>query len=81
MTTFGAPKISYRAGKGTRDHSANAIRPIEQLSRNLANPVQLGNRDHFFVRGNLEDAVARRVDDRKTGADVLFAKLFDNFCS
>src|SRR5579862_7556050 len=31
------------------------------------------------MRGNLKNAVARRVDDRKSRAYVLFAKFLDNF--
>src|SRR5579862_6176584 len=31
------------------------------------------------MRGNLKNAVARRVDDRKSRAHVIFAKFLDNF--
>src|SRR5262249_28910678 len=46
--------------------------------RDLADAIQLLDRDDVFVRRDLKDAVGRRVDDRKTGAHVLGAELVDD---
>src|ERR1700690_435442 len=79
VAALGSAEISWRAGKWPSNHAAHAIWPVQQFPRDLANPIKLRNRNYVFVRGNLENAVARSVNNRKTHAHMLFAKLFDNF--
>jgi hypothetical protein len=50
----------------------------DQLVGNPADAIELRDRDHLFVRGDLEDAVGGRVDDRVTGPHVLGAELVDD---
>ena len=73
VAAFGAAKISWRAGEGARDHTAYAVGAVEKFSGDFAHAVELGDGDHVFVRGDLEDAVAGGVHDRVAGAHVFRA--------
>ena len=57
------------------------MRAIQQFSSDFAHAIQVGNRNHIFMRGDLKDAVARGVHDRLARSNMLFTKLFDNFRS
>src|SRR5713226_1945733 len=57
MAALGAFEISRRAEKGPRNDASDAMRPIEQLPRDLAHAVKLGDGNHFLVRRDLEHAV------------------------
>ena len=52
---------------------------VGDLSRRLADPVQLGQRDHVLVRGDLQHRIGRRVQDQIAGGDVLGAQLVANY--
>src|ERR1700756_2540921 len=52
---------------------------VEKFSRDFADAIKLWHGDDALVRGDLEYAVAGGVDDRFTGADVLFAQFFQDF--
>ncbi len=67
--------------KRTRDHAAHFVRAAQNITRDFADLVKLPERNHFFVRGDLEDAVGRGVDDRRAGAHVFFAQFLDDFGS
>ena len=73
VAAFGAAKISWGPGEGARDHTAYEVGAVEKFSGDFAHAVELGDGDHVFVRGDLEDAVARGVDDGVAGAHVLCA--------
>ncbi len=81
MAALGAPEISRSSGERPGNYSAHFVRPVQHLAGNFAHAVQLGDRDHVFVRGNLKYAVARRVDDGKTRSNVLLAQFLDDFSS
>ena len=74
----GARERAGRADERPRDHAPHFVRPAQDLARDLADAVQLGKRDHLFVRGDLEDAVGRGVDDGRARAHVLFAQFLDD---
>ena len=74
----GARETAGRAGERPRDHAAHLVRSAQNLARGLAHLVQFPERDHFLMRGDLEDAVGRRVDDRRAGAHVLLAQFLDD---
>ncbi len=65
--------------KRPRDHSPHFVRPTQNIPRRLAHLVQLEQRDHFLVRRDLKHAVRRRVHNRRPGAHVFLAQLFDDF--
>ena len=67
-----------RPDERPRDDAAHFVRAAQNVARDLADSVQLPERDHFFVRGDLEDAVGRSVDDRRAGAHVLVAEFLDD---
>ena len=75
----GAGESAGRADEGARDHAADLVRAAQNLARGLADPVEFPERDHFFVRRHLEDAVGRGVDDGRTGAHVPGAEFLDDF--
>ena len=50
----------------------------EHLVGDLALPVQFGDGDDVLVRGDLEHAVGRRVDDRRPGPHVLGPEFLDD---
>ena len=74
-----AGERARRAHEGPRDHPTHLIRPTQKRARGFADFIQLPERDDFFVRGHLEDAVGGSVDDGRAGAHVLRAQLFDDF--
>src|SRR6266849_2349746 len=57
MAALGALEISGRAEKGPRNDAPDAVLPIEQLARDFAYAVKLGDGDDFLVRRDLEHAV------------------------
>ena len=79
VAALGPAEVSRRAGERPGNDAADAIRPVQHFSGDFAHAVKLGDRDHVFVGGDLEDAVARGVDDREAGAHVLLAQLLENF--
>src|SRR2546425_7051425 len=62
-----------------RNYAPHAMRTVEQFPRDFAHPVELGDGNDVFVRGDLKHAVARRIDDWKARAHGLIAELFDDF--
>src|SRR5262249_54933139 len=74
----GAHEIAGRARKRSRDDTTYTMRPIEQLACDFAHSIQLGDWNHVFMCGDLKNAVAGRVNDRLSGADVLFTKFLDD---
>ena len=74
----GARETAGRAGERARDHAAHFVRSAQNLARRLAHLVEFPERDHFLVRGDLEDAVGRGVDDGRAGAHVLDAEFLDD---
>src|SRR5580704_4971038 len=81
MPPWRAHKIASPAGKRPRDHSSHAVRSIEQLSSNFAHAVQLGDGNHVFMRRDLKNTVARRVDNGPSGSHMFFAKFLDDLRS
>src|SRR5579862_6861673 len=73
VTAFGAAEISGLADERAGDYATDAMRTIENAAGDFAHFIKLGNGDDVFVGGNLEDAVARSVDDGKAGAHVFSA--------
>ena len=65
-----AAKRAGRSDEWPGDDSSDTHRS-DELERNLADPVQLADRDDIFVRSNLEHAVGGRIHDRPAGANVL----------
>src|SRR5713226_4330146 len=57
MAALGALEVSGRAKKGPRNDASDAMPPIEQLSRDFAHAVKLGDGNDFLVRRDLEHAV------------------------
>ena len=60
------------------DHPADAELEARDLVADAAPAVQLLGRDEVLVGRDLEDAVARRVEDRRAGAEVLLAQLLQD---
>ena len=79
MAISGACEISSCAGEGTGDHAAYTVRTVEQFSGDFAHAVQIGEGNYVLVSGDLEDAVARSVDDGLAGTDMFVAEFFDDF--
>src|SRR6266571_6146540 len=63
----------------SRNYAAHAVRTVEQFPRDFAHPVELGDGNDVFVRGDLKHAVTRCIDNWKAGAHMLIAELFDDF--
>ena len=74
----GARKAArVRAHEGARDHARDAV-VVDQLARNRAQRVQALEPEALLVRGDLEHAVGRGVDDGLAGAHVGLAQLGDD---
>jgi len=62
-----------------RYDASDAMRRVQRHpSRRFAGGVQLLQRDHVFVRGDLKHAVGGRVDDPRPRAHLPFAQFGDN---
>ena len=70
-------KRAGRPHERSRDDSSDTHRR-DELERNLADPIELADRDDVLVRSDLKHAVGRRVDDRPAGPDVFGAKPIDD---
>ncbi len=79
VAALGATIIPWRAGERTSDDATNTMRSLKKLARDFAHFVELGDGNRFFMRGDLENAVAGGVNDRKAGTLVLFAEFLDDF--
>src|SRR5687768_10486915 len=78
MTILSPLKIvSGRAEKRSRDHAADPVFAIENSSSDIADLIKALYRYHLFVGGDLKHRIGGRIDDRLSGPDMLFAKLFD----
>ena len=78
MAVGRALEVPRRADERPRDDAADAEPLADELVRDLTGAIQLGHRDDVFVRGDLEHAVGRRVDDERAGPHVLRAELVDD---
>src|SRR6266705_1201027 len=81
MPARSAHKVAWRSRERPRDHSPDAMRPVQQFPRDFAHTVKFGDGNNVFVRGNLKYAVARGVHDRFSRSYVFFAQLLDDFRS
>ena len=79
VATSRSLEIPSRPFEGPCDDAADAMLPVQELSRNLAHTIKLGNRNDAFMCGNLKHAVARRIHNRVTGSHVLLAQFLDDF--
>ena len=78
MPIRGALEGARRTDKRPGDHAANAHTASDEVECDLAHPIELRNRNHLFVSGDLEHAVRRRVDDRLSGAHVFDSEPVDD---
>ena len=74
----GAFEGSRRAGKRPRNHAAHFVGAAQDLARGFAYFVKFPQRNHLFVRGYLEDAVGRRVDDGRARPHVRSPQFLDD---
>ncbi len=73
----GEPSLA-RPDERSRDDAADVVLSPHQLAGDGADPPELLDRDHVLVSGDLEDGIARGVDDRLSGAHVLLAEPVDD---
>ena len=81
MSPRSSCEVSRGSCKRPRDHAPHAVRPIQNFACDFAHAIKFSDRNHFLMRGNLKDAVARRVHNRFSRAHMFFTKLLDNFRS
>src|SRR5262249_42322362 len=79
MAARRADELTGRTDERAGDHAADAVRPLQDFARDFTHFIEFSDRHHVFVCGDLEDAVAGRVDDGFAGTDVLVAKLLYDF--
>src|ERR1700751_2129097 len=79
MAVWRAREVAGRSGERAGDDASHAVRPLQKFTGDFTHFVKVGDGNDFFVGGDLEDAVAGSVNDGFAGADVLFAKLLDDF--
>src|SRR6185436_2385379 len=68
----------WRADRRPRDDAADAHAAADEIERDLADAVLLGDGDDVLVRGDLKDAVGRRVDNRLARPYVLRPEAIDD---
>ena len=82
LAVFGALVCAARSFKRAGDHAADEIMiVVEQFARNLADAVEFRQRDHAFVRRDLEHAVRGGIDDGFAGLHVLVTQAGDDLRS
>ncbi len=79
VAALGATIIPWRAGERTSDDTTNTMRSLKKLARDFTHFVKLSDGNRFFMRGDLENAVAGGVNDGKAGALMLFPEFLDDF--
>ena len=75
---FRAPVVARFTEERARNDAADQIVALQQFPRHFTDVVQLFQRNHPFVRGDLEHAVRRGVDDGFAGADMLVPQALDD---
>ena len=78
MSIRRAPERAWCPDERTRDDAADAKAFANKLVGRFARAIQLGDRHDLLVRGNLEYAVRRRVDDPRAGAHVFGTEVVDD---
>ncbi len=73
VAALGAPKIARSTRERPGNHAAYFVRPVEHFPGNFAHAVKLGDGDYLFMRRDLENAVARGVNDREARSNVFLA--------
>ena len=73
----GAPEMSRRAIERPRDDAPDAG-GVRVAARDFANLVKPLDRQHVFVRGDLQNGIGGGVEDRFAGAHVFRAEFFEN---
>ena len=71
-------KLPGAADERARDDAADAQPFARQTVGDVAGSIELRHGNDLFVRGDLEDAVGRRVHDPVAGLHVLGAELVDD---
>ena len=74
----GAAVVPGGAHKGSGNDAPHAVLALELLPGDAAVPVELLQRHHFLVGGNLEDGIGGGIDDQISGAHVLVAVEFNS---
>ena len=74
-------EVARRADERPGDDPADPHPLHEHAIGDLAHAIELGHRDHILVRGNLKDAVGRRVDDGPAGPHVRLAEIVEDLCA
>jgi len=79
LAVTGACKaLLRRADEGARDHPAD-IEWVDHIPDLFAQAVKTREPEMLLVGGDLNHRIARRVEDRLAGRDMLFAELLDDF--
>ncbi len=78
MAIRGSLEAPGRSHERPGDHTANADAASNEVKCDFAHPIQLRNRNHVFVSGDLEHAVRRRVDDRLSGPHMFGTEPVDD---
>ena len=71
-------EIARDANKRTGNDAADFMLAAQQFPRRFADAVQFVDGDDLFMRRDLEDTVARGVDDRLARAHMLFAQFIED---
>ena len=78
MAVFGAFKFAFVFPfKRPRNDARNVVR-LNVFESDFAQSVQFIQAEVFFVRGNLKNAICRRITNGFAGFDMFFAKFFNN---
>ena len=78
---LGRAEIGEFAVEGPCDDTAHSVLPPEDAAGGLADAVELGHRHDGLVRGDLENAVGRRIDDGVSGLQVFLAEFVQDGCA
>jgi hypothetical protein len=79
MPVGGAPEPARCAHEWPGNDASNPEPSRNEIERHLADAVLLGYRNDLFVRGDLEHAVGRRIDDRLGRRHVFSPQALDDF--
>ena len=74
----GARERAGLAFEGTCDHAAYLVRTGENFTGDLADAVEFRDWNDCLMSGDLKNAISGGIDDRRAGAHVLLAELFND---
>src|SRR5262245_47958774 len=78
MAVLSAIERAWLSQERPGNHAANLVFTIKYPASCSANLIKSRQRNHFFMRGDLENGISRCVDNRLAGSNMFRAEILDD---